>query len=169
MAERLKINLGQVTLRQFSDGESYVELDENVRGKNVFIVQTLSAPANDNLMQLMLLIDAVRRSSAAQIVAVVPYLGYARQDRRSRSIRAPISARVVADMLTGVGVDRLLTMDLHAEQIQGFYHIPVDNIYGMPLLMGDMAQVMDRERSLIVAPDTGGVVRAAGFCQRFGN
>lgn len=168
VAKHLKINLGRVTLRRFSDGESYVELDENVRGKSVFILQTLSVPANDNLMELMLFIDAVRRSSAAQIVAVVPYLGYARQDRRARSIRAPISARVVADMLTSVGVNRLLTIDLHAEQIQGFYHIPVDNIYGMPVLMGDIARVMDKERALIVAPDIGGVVRARAFASDLG-
>ncbi|MBE8159070.1 MAG: ribose-phosphate diphosphokinase, partial [Betaproteobacteria bacterium] len=139
VAAHLHTRPGRIMLRRFSDGESYVELDENVRGKTVFILQTLCTPTNDNLMELMLMVDAVRRSSAAQIIAVTPYLGYARQDRRPRSIRAPISARVVADMLSGVGVDRLLTIDLHAEQIQGFYHIPADNIYAMPVLLGDMA------------------------------
>ncbi|MGU9951778.1 MAG: ribose-phosphate pyrophosphokinase [Gammaproteobacteria bacterium WSBS_2016_MAG_OTU1] len=168
VAEHLNVQPGRITLRQFSDGESYVELDENVRGKSVFILQTLCAPTNDHLMELMLMIDAVRRSSAAQVVAVIPYLGYARQDRRPRSIRAPISARVVADMLTGVGVDRLLTIDLHAEQIQGFYQIPVDNIYAMPALMGDLARVMDIEKALIVAPDIGGVVRARAFANSLG-
>ena len=168
VAERLNIAPGRMTLRQFSDGESYVELDQNIRGKSAFVLQTLSAPANDNLMQLMLMIDAVRRSSAAQVVAVIPYLGYARQDRRPRSIRAAISARVVADMLTGVGCDRMLTIDLHAEQIQGFYHIPVDNIYAMPVLLGDLARVMDPGTALIVAPDIGGVVRARAFASNLG-
>ena len=168
VAARLGAALGRAELRKFSDGESYVELDENVRGKSVFVLQSLCAPANDNLMQLMLLADAVRRSSAAQIIAVAPYLGYARQDRRARSIRAPISARVVADMLTGVGIARLLTIDLHAEQIQGFYHIPVDNIYAMPVLAGDLERVMDPRTALIVAPDIGGVVRARAFAGALG-
>ena len=168
VAELLGILPGRVTLHHFADGESYVELDENVRGKFVFILQTLCTPTNDNLMQLMLMVDAVRRSSAAQIVAVIPYLGYARQDRRPRSIRAAISARVVADMLTGVGVNRLLTIDLHAEQIQGFYHIPVDNIYAMPVLVGDLARVMNPQTAQIVAPDIGGVVRARAFANALG-
>ncbi|MGI9307205.1 MAG: ribose-phosphate pyrophosphokinase [Gammaproteobacteria bacterium] len=168
VASHLHTQPGRVRLHQFSDGESYVELDENVRGKTVFVLQTLSVPANDNLMQLMLLVDAVRRSSAAQIVAVIPYLGYARQDRRPRSIRAPISARVIADMLTGVGVDRLLTIDLHAEQIQGFYHIPVDNIYAMPVLLGDMARALNPQTGLVVAPDIGGVMRARAFANALG-
>ena len=164
VAARLKINLGKAVLRRFSDGESYVELQENVRGKSVWIIQSMSAPANDHLMELLLMADAVRRSSAAEIIAVAPYLGYSRQDRRPRSIRAPISARVVADMLTGVGFARLLTMDLHAEQIQGFYQIPVENIYGMPVLMGDMATVLgEAGDDMIVAPDVGGVVRARAF------
>lgn len=163
VARRLKINLGRLDLRLFSDGENYVELVENVRGKRVFILQSVSAPANNNLMELMLIADAVRRASAEEIVAIVPYLGYSRQDRRPRSMRVPISARVVADMLTGAGVGRLLTMDLHAEQIQGFYQIPVENIYAMPVLMGDMSTILEPESSVIVAPDVGGVVRARAF------
>ena len=163
VATHFGIQLGKVMLRRFSDGENYVELDEHARGKVVFILQSLCVPTNDNLMELMLMVDAVRRSSATRVIAVVPYLGYARQDRRSRSIRAPISARVVADMLSGVGVDQLLTIDLHAEQIQGFYRIPVDNIYGMSVLLGDLASVMNPPEGLIVAPDIGGVVRARAF------
>ena len=168
VADRLEVTPGRVMLQRFSDGESYVELEENVRGKTVFILQSLCAPVNDHLMELMLLVDAARRSSAAQIVAVAPYLGYARQDRRARSIRAPISARVIADMLTGVGINRLLTIDLHAEQIQGFYHIPVDNIYAMPVLLGDLEQTLKPESALIVAPDIGGVVRARAFANALG-
>lgn len=168
VAQRLGEVPGRAALRRFSDGESYVELDENVRGKSVFILQSLCAPTNDNLMQLMLMADAARRSSAKQVVAVAPYLGYARQDRRARSIRAPISARVVADMLTGVGVSRLLTIDLHAEQIQGFYHIPVDNIYAMPVMAADMERTLNPETALVVAPDIGGVVRARAFASALG-
>lgn len=163
VASHLRVNLGRVELRLFSDGENYVELMDNVRGKNVFILQSISPPVNDNLMQLMLMADAVRRSSAAGIVAVVPYLGYSRQDRRPRSSRVPISARIVADMLSGVGINRVLTVDLHAEQIQGFYQIPVENIYAMPVLMGDMSLILDAESGVIVAPDVGGVVRARAF------
>lgn len=168
VALHLKIKLGRVELRLFSDGENYVELMENVRGKKVFILQSLSAPTNNNLMELMLMTDAVRRASAADIVAVVPYLGYSRQDRRPRSARVPISARVVADMLTNAGINRLLTLDLHAEQIQGFYQIPVENVYAMPVLMGDMSSVMDPEASVIVAPDVGGIVRARAFASGLG-
>ena len=163
VAQHLRIHLGRVELQLFSDGENYVELMENVRGKNVFLLQSLSPPVNDNLMELMLMADAVRRSSSAGIVAVVPYLGYSRQDRRSRSSRVPISARIVADMLTGAGINRVLTVDLHAEQIQGFYQIPVENIYAMPVLMGDMSLILDAENGMIVAPDVGGVVRARAF------
>ncbi|MCH9705008.1 MAG: ribose-phosphate pyrophosphokinase [Proteobacteria bacterium] len=163
VAKHLKINLGRQDLRLFSDGENYVELMENVRGKNVFILQSISAPANNNLMELMLMADAVRRASASDIVAVVPYLGYSRQDRRPRSARVPISARVIADMLTSVGIGRVLTMDLHAEQIQGFYQIPVENIYAAPVLMGDISTIIDPDSSMIVAPDVGGVVRARAF------
>lgn len=163
IAGQLKMNLGRIDLRRFSDGENYVELMENVRGKRVYIMQSMSAPANDNLMELILMADAVRRASASDIVAIVPYLGYSRQDRRPRSIRVPISARVVADMLTNAGFSRLLTMDLHAEQIQGFYRIPVENIYAMPVLMGDMSTTLESAAGAIVAPDVGGVMRARAF------
>lgn len=164
IAEHLKMQLGDVVLRRFSDGECYVELMENVRGKSVYVIQSISAPANDHLMEMMLLADALRRSSAAEMIAVAPYLGYSRQDRRPRSIRAPISARVVADMLTSVGYSRLVTMDLHAEQIQGFYRIPVENIYGTPVLLGDMGSMLGgKDEDMIVAPDVGGVVRARAF------
>lgn len=163
VAQHLKITPGRVDLQLFSDGENHVELMENVRGKNVFILQPLSPPVNNNLMELMLLVDAVRRASALEVVAVIPYLGYSRQDRRPRSARVPISARIIADMLSTVGVDRLLTMDLHAEQIQGFYRIPVENVYAMPVLMGDMSLILDPEDGLVVAPDVGGVVRARAF------
>lgn len=174
VAEHLKAKLGDVKLQRFSDGENYVELKENVRGKSVYVLQSISPPANEHLMEMLLLADACRRSSAAEMVAVVPYLGYSRQDRRPRSIRAPISARVVADMLTTVGYSRLVTLDLHAEQIQGFYQIPVENIYGMPVLLGDIGASLDKTdgadgeggrgtEAMIVAPDVGGVVRARAF------
>ena len=169
IAERLKINLADARVRQFSDGETAVELAANVRGKRVFILQSVSAPANDHLMELLLMADAARRSSAAEIVAVCPYLGYSRQDRRPRSTRVPISARVVADMLTGAGVSRVLTMDLHSEQIQGFYSVPVDNVYASPVLVGDILNAgTDGGDPLIVAPDVGGVVRARAFASAVG-
>ena len=170
IAGRLKINLGDARLRRFSDGENAVELHANVRGKRVFILQSVSAPANDNLMELLLMADAARRSSAADIVAVCPYLGYSRQDRRPRSTRVPISARVVADMIAGAGVGRLLTMDLHSEQIQGFSRIPVDNVYASPVLVSDiMNSAADHSGgTLIVAPDVGGVVRARAFASAVG-
>ena len=169
IAGRLKINLGDARLRRFSDGEIAVELLSNVRGKRVFILQSVSAPANDHLMELLLMADSARRSSAADIVAVCPYLGYSRQDRRPRSTRVPISARVVADVIAGAGVARLLTMDLHSEQIQGFYQIPVDNVYAAPVLVGDIMRAAEEEGpALIVAPDVGGVVRARAFASAVG-
>lgn len=168
IAKTLKVQLGRIQLQRFSDGESYVEILENVRGKNAYILQSVCYPANDNLMELLLIVDALKRASVRDVVAVVPYLGYSRQDRRSRSLRVPISARVVADLLTTVGISRLLTLDLHAEQIQGFYNIPVENIYAMPVLMGDMAAVIDKHKSVIVAPDVGGVVRARAFANSLG-
>src|SRR3954465_3454126 len=137
VARHLNIQLGRATVSKFSDGEVMVELLENVRGKDVFILQSTGAPTNDSLMELMIMSDALRRSSAARITAAMPYFGYARQDRRPRSVRVPITAKVVANMLTTVGIDRLLTMDLHSDQIQGFFDIPVDNIYSMPILLGD--------------------------------
>src|SRR3990167_7339153 len=136
VAQNLRLPLGQATVSKFSDGEINVEIIENVRGKDVFIIQPTCAPTNDNLMELIVMADALRRASASRITAVVPYFGYARQDRRVRSMRVPITAKVVADMITGVGVDRLLTVDLHADQIQGFFDIPVDNVYATPIQIG---------------------------------
>src|SRR6056300_851664 len=152
VASRLYLSLGNATVSSFSDGEIAVELNENVRGKDVFIVQPTCAPTNDNLMELVVMIDALRRASAARITAVVPSFGYARQDRRVRSARVPISAKVVADMIGAAGVDRLLTVDLHAEQIQGFFSIPVDNVYGSPILVEDVSY-QKYENLVVVSPD----------------
>jgi ribose-phosphate pyrophosphokinase len=151
IAQRLGMRLGDAEVRTFSDGEISVELNENVRGGDVFIVQPTCAPPNRNLMELLFMADALRRASAARITAVVPYFGYARQDRRVRSARVPISAKVCADMLTGAGVDRVLTVDLHAEQIQGFFDVPVDNVYGSPVLLDDI-RAQKYENLLVVSP-----------------
>ncbi|PCI59376.1 MAG: ribose-phosphate pyrophosphokinase [Gammaproteobacteria bacterium] len=159
IADRLYISLGDVKVGSFSDGEICVELNENVRGADVFIIQSTCAPTNNNLMELIVMIDALRRSSAGRITAVIPYFGYARQDRRVRSARVPITAKVVADFLSNVGVDRVLTVDLHAEQIQGFFDVPVDNVFGTPILLEDML-ANKLENSVVVSPDIGGVVRA---------
>ncbi len=159
VVERLHIPLGDATIDRFSDGEIMVEINENVRGGDVFVLQSTCAPTNDNLMELLFMVDALRRSSAGRITAVVPYFGYSRQDRRVRSARVPISARVAADMLTHVGVDRVLTVDLHAEQIQGFFDVPVDNVYGSPVLLDDIER-QRYENLMVVSPDIGGVVRA---------
>jgi len=168
VASRLYLSLGNATVSSFSDGEIAVELNENVRGKDVFIVQPTCAPTNDNLMELVVMIDALRRASAARITAVVPYFGYARQDRRVRSARVPISAKVVADMIVNVGVDRVLTVDLHAEQIQGFFACPVDNIYGSPVLNADIVG-SNYENLIVVSPDIGGVVRARAIAKQLGD
>ena len=165
VAERLDLDLGQATVSRFSDGEVSVEIQENVRGKDVFIVQSTCAPTNDNLMELMVFIDAIRRASATRITAVIPYFGYARQDRRPRSARVPISAKVVASMLTNVGVDRVLTVDLHADQIQGFFDIPVDNVYGSPVLLDDIND-QNYDDAVVVSPDIGGVVRARAVAKQ---
>ena len=165
VAERLDLDLGQATVSRFSDGEVSVEIQENVRGKDVFIVQSTCAPTNDNLMELMVFIDAIRRASATRITAVIPYFGYARQDRRPRSARVPISAKVVATMLTNVGVDRVLTVDLHADQIQGFFDIPVDNVYGSPVLLDDIND-QNYDDVVVVSPDIGGVVRARAVAKQ---
>ena len=165
VAERLDLDLGQSTVSRFSDGEVSVEIQENVRGKDVFIVQSTCAPTNDNLMELMVFIDAIRRASATRITAVIPYFGYARQDRRPRSARVPISAKVVATMLTNVGVDRVLTVDLHADQIQGFFDIPVDNVYGSPVLLDDIND-QNYDDVVVVSPDIGGVVRARAVAKQ---
>lgn len=157
----LHMGVSRVYIGAFSDGEVRIELLDNMRGRDVYIIQSVCSPVNRSLMELMLIADAARRSSARQIIAVVPYLGYSRQDRRPRSDRVPISARVIADMLTGVGITRLVTIDLHAEQIQGFYNMPVDNIYASPVLLGDLTRHADRGgRHVMVSPDVGGVVRA---------
>jgi len=165
VAYKLHIPLGAASVDQFSDGEVAVEINENVRGKDVFIIQSTCAPTNDNLMELIVMIDALRRASATRITAVVPYFGYARQDRRVRSSRVPISAKVVADMMVGVGVDRVLTVVLHAEQIQGFFACPVDNVYASPILNDDIERCK-YENVMVVSPDIGGVVRARAIAKQ---
>lgn len=160
IAERLYISLGDATVGRFSDGEIQVQINENVRGGDIFIVQSTCAPTNDNLMELIVMVDALRRASAGRITAVIPYFGYARQDRRVRSARVPITAKVVADFLSSVGVDRVLTCDLHAEQIQGFFDVPVDNVFGSPVLLDDIMKKTDLVNPIVVSPDIGGVVRA---------
>jgi ribose-phosphate pyrophosphokinase len=165
VASRLYLSLGKAKVGKFSDGEVAVELNENVRGKDVFVLQSTCAPTNDNLMELIVMIDALRRASAARITAVVPYFGYARQDRRVRSSRVPITAKVVADMMVTVGVDRVLTVDLHAEQIQGFFTCPVDNVYGSPVLNDDI-QACSYDNLMVVSPDIGGVVRARAIAKQ---
>jgi ribose-phosphate pyrophosphokinase len=157
--------MGKATVGRFSDGEVQVEIMENVRGKDVFIVQPTCAPTNENLMELLVMIDAVRRSSAARVTAVIPYFGYARQDRRPRSARVPITAKVVADMIATVGTDRVLTVDLHADQIQGFFNIPLDNVYASPVLLGDVWR-QKYPNLMVVSPDVGGVVRARALAKR---
>jgi ribose-phosphate pyrophosphokinase len=164
ISTHLDIKMGRATVGTFSDGETMVEILENVRGKDVFIVQSTCAPANDNLMELLAMADALRRSSAGRITAVVPYFGYARQDRRVRSARVPITAKIVADMMASVGICRVLTVDLHADQIQGFFYMPVDNVYSTPILLHDIkAQKLDN--MMIVSPDVGGVVRARAMAK----
>ena len=165
IVDRLQIPLGKATVGRFSDGEVQVEIMENVRGKDVFIVQPTCAPTNENLMELLVMIDAVRRSSAARVTAVIPYFGYARQDRRPRSARVPITAKVVADMIATAGTDRVLTVDLHADQIQGFFNIPVDNVYASPVLLGDVWR-QKYPNLMVVSPDVGGVVRARALAKR---
>ncbi|WP_233116280.1 ribose-phosphate pyrophosphokinase [Aggregatibacter actinomycetemcomitans] len=160
ISENLFTKLGDATVGRFSDGEVQVQINENVRGSDVFIIQSTCAPTNDNLMELLVMVDALRRASAGRITAVIPYFGYARQDRRVRSARVPITAKVVADFLSGVGVDRVLTCDLHAEQIQGFFDVPVDNVFGSPVLLNDIRKKTDLTNPIVVSPDIGGVVRA---------
>jgi ribose-phosphate pyrophosphokinase len=168
VVSHLHIPLGAASVNRFSDGEISVEINENVRGKDVFILQPTCAPTNDNLMEIIVMADALRRSSAGRITAVIPYFGYARQDRRPRSARVPITAKVVADMLTSVGIDRVLTIDLHADQIQGFFDIPVDNIYGSPILLADLKK-QNYDNLVIVSPDVGGVVRARAVAKQLGD
>ncbi|MGA2549369.1 MAG: ribose-phosphate pyrophosphokinase [Burkholderiaceae bacterium] len=165
VAKNLNQPLGKAIVGRFSDGEVNIEIQENVRGKDVVVLQSTCAPTNDNLMELVVMVDALKRSSAGRITAAVPYFGYARQDRRPRSGRFAISAKVVANMLQAVGVDRVLTMDLHADQIQGFFDIPVDNIYASPILLADLYK-QNLENVQVVSPDVGGVVRARAFAKR---
>ena len=167
VARHLNVQLGKANVARFSDGEVMVEILENVRGKDVFILQSTCAPTNDTLMEIMIMADALRRSSVARITAAMPYFGYARQDRRPRSARVAISAKVVANMLTSVGVNRVLTMDLHADQIQGFFDIPVDNIYASPVLLGDL-RAKNYDDLIVVSPDVGGVVRARALAKQLG-
>ncbi len=165
VAQHLNIPLGHVSVGRFSDGEVMIELLENVRGKDVFVLQSTCAPTNDSLMEVMVMVDALKRASAGRITAAMPYFGYARQDRRPRSARVAITAKVVADMLTGAGVDRLLTMDLHSDQIQGFFDIPVDNIYASPILLADLVK-HNYPNLIVVSPDVGGVVRARALAKK---
>ena len=165
VARHLNLSLGRAMVGKFSDGEVMVEIMENVRGKDVFVLQSTCQPTNDNLMELMVMVDALKRSSAARVSAAIPYFGYARQDRRPRSARVGISAKVVANMLTSVGVGRVLTMDLHADQIQGFFDVPVDNIYAAPVLLGDVWK-QNYDNLIVVSPDVGGVVRARALAKR---
>ena len=164
-ANRLKMALGKISVGRFSDGEVMVEVNQNVRGRDCYIMQPVSAPTNDNLMEMLVIADALRRASAARITAVIPYLGYARQDRRSRSARVPISAKVVANMITAAGIDRVLTVDLHADQIQGFFDIPLDNVYASPVLLGDLWKHKYPDL-MVVSPDVGGVARARALAKR---
>lgn len=165
ICEYLKVPLGKATVETFSDGESKVEVKENVRGGDVFVIQSTSAPGNDNLMEMLLMLDAFKRASAKRITAVIPYFGYARQDRKVAP-RVPISAKLVADLITTAGASRILTMDLHSGQIQGFFNIPVDNLYATPVLLEYLKKQMNRNEVTIVSPDAGGVERARDFATR---
>ncbi|MEE9452221.1 MAG: ribose-phosphate pyrophosphokinase [Gammaproteobacteria bacterium] len=172
VADCLKITLGKATVSHFRDGETMVEILENVRGRDVFVLQPTCSPANQNIMELIIMADALRRASASRITAVVPYFGYARQDRRVRSARVPITAKVVADLMTSIGISRLLTVDLHADQIQGFFHIPVDNIYSTPVMLIDLMKQgysADFSDVMVISPDVGGVVRARAISKHLGN
>jgi len=168
IVRKLNMRLGMATVARFSDGEIAVEIEENVRGRDVFIIQPTCSPADEHLMELLVMIDALKRASASRITAVIPYYGYARQDRRSRSARVPITAKLVANMLDTAGADRVLTVDLHADQIQGFFDIPVDNVYASPLLLGDVWR-QKYENLIVVSPDVGGVVRARALAKRLGD
>lgn len=165
VADHLNLPIGKALVGRFSDGETMVEIQENVRGRDIFIIQSTCAPSNDNLMELFLLADALRRASAAKITAVVPYFGYARQDRRVRSARVPITAKIVADMMAAVGITRLVTVDLHADQIQGFFYMPVDNLYSTPIMLEDI-HAKKYQNVMVVSPDVGGVIRARAIAKR---
>jgi ribose-phosphate pyrophosphokinase len=167
IASHLGVDLGQASVGRFSDGEVTVEIRQNVRARDVFVMQPTCAPTNENLMELLIMVDALKRASARRITAVIPYFGYARQDRRPRSTRVPISAKVVANLLETVGVERVLTMDLHADQIQGFFDIPVDNIYASPVLLSDLKSKA-YSNLVVISPDVGGVVRARALAKQLG-
>lgn len=168
IVRKLNMRLGMATVDRFSDGEIVVEIEENVRGKDVFVIQPTCSPADEHLMELLVMVDALKRASASRITAVIPYYGYARQDRRSRSARVPITAKLVANMIATAGADRVLTVDLHADQIQGFFDIPVDNVYASPLLLGDVWRQKYADL-IVVSPDVGGVVRARALAKRLGD
>ena len=168
IVRKLNMRLGMASVGRFSDGELAVELEENVRGRDVFVIQPTCTPVNENLMELLVMIDALKRSSTERITAVIPYYGYARQDRRTRSARVPITAKLVAKMIGDAGADRVLTVDLHADQIQGFFDIPVDNVYSSPILLGDIWR-QKYEKLIVVSPDVGGVVRARALAKRLGD
>ncbi len=165
IVDYLNVPLGKALIDKFSDGEIQVEIQENVRGKDVFVIQPTCMPTNENIMELLIIVDALKRSSAERITTVIPYFGYSRQDRRVRSIRVPISAKVIATLIDSVGTDRVLTVDLHADQIQGFFNVPVDNIYASPILLGDVYKRKD-PNMIVVSPDVGGVVRARALAKR---
>ena len=165
IASRLNLPMGKISVENFSDGEIFVEIEENVRGRDIFIIQSLCAPTNNNLMELLIITDAMKRASSARVTAVIPYMGYARQDRRSRSARVPMTAKVVANMIGAAGVDRVLTVDLHADQIQGFFDMPLDNVYASPVLLGDIWKHR-YPNQMVVSPDVGGVVRARAIAKR---
>ena len=164
-ASHLHLSLGKIIVGRFSDGEVMVEITDNVRGRDVYIIQPVCTPSNDNLMELIIMADALRRASAARLTAVIPYLGYTRQDRRPRSSRVPITAKVVADMITAAGIDRVMTVDLHADQIQGFFDVPLDNVYASPVLLGDLWK-HEYPNLMVVSPDVGGVIRARALAKR---
>lgn len=166
IATNLGVPLGKANVGKFSDGEVAIEISENVRGSDTYIIQPTCAPTADHLMELLVMVDALKRASASRVTAVIPYFGYARQDRRPRSTRVPITAKVAANMISAVGTDRVLTVDLHADQIQGFFDIPVDNVYASPLTLADIWQRYDRENLIVVAPDVGGVLRARAIAKR---
>jgi ribose-phosphate pyrophosphokinase len=166
VAKELGIGLGKALVGRFSDGEVQIEIEENVRGQDVFVLQPTCAPSAENLVELLVLVDALKRASAGKVTAVVPYFGYARQDRRPRSARVPITAKVAAQMFSTVGTDRVLTVDLHADQIQGFFDVPVDNVYASPLLLADIWRAYGTDNLIVVSPDVGGVVRARAIAKR---
>ena len=166
IAQELNVPMGKAVVGRFSDGEVMVEVMENVRGRDVYVIQPTCAPTADNFMELLVMIDAMKRASAARVTAIIPYFGYARQDRRPRSARVPITAKVAATMISAVGTDRVVTVDLHADQIQGFFDIPVDNVYASPLTLADIWQRQGRHELVVVSPDVGGVVRARAIAKR---